>query len=114
MRTLRDKRVLITGGAAGIGRAIADELARHGAELVLVDIERGGSLRSRPTAIGRTGAVVRTYTLDVTDTAAVAALRDRIHAEVGTIDVLVNNAGIVHRRTVPRRAGRNDIWRPIA
>ena len=95
MRTLRDKRVLITGGAAGIGRAIAGEFARQGAELVLADMN-GEQLRVAADAIGRTGVTVRPYTLDVTDAAAVASFRDRLHADAGRIDVLVNNAGIVH------------------
>jgi short-subunit dehydrogenase len=95
MRTLQGKRVLITGGAAGIGRAIAEEFARHGAELVLADMN-DAALGVAAEALGRGGTTVRTYVLDVTDASAVATLRGRIHADAGPVEVLVNNAGIVH------------------
>lgn len=94
MRTLAGKRVLVTGGASGIGRAIAERMAAEGALLELVDraekplLDAAEALRAR-------GVSVRTHVADVTDAAQIAALRDAIHADGGRVDVLVNNAGLV-------------------
>ncbi len=94
MRDLHGKRALITGGAAGIGRHVADRLVPEGADLVLVDLNEQ-TLNEAQQAIEALGAKVSAYTLDVTDTGSVFGLRDRIHQELGPIDVLVNNAGVV-------------------
>jgi all-trans-retinol dehydrogenase (NAD+) len=94
VQTVRGKRVLITGGASGIGRAIAQRFAREGAELVLVDLNEA-LLAATASEIASGGAQVRRYRLDVTDTAGILTLRDRIHREAGPVDVLVNNAGLV-------------------
>jgi short-subunit dehydrogenase len=95
MRDLRGKRTLITGGAAGIGRMIAERLVPEGAELVLVDLNEQ-TLNQALEAVQTMGAEVSGYCLDVTDTDAIPRLRDRVHQDLGPIDVLVNNAGIVY------------------
>jgi short-subunit dehydrogenase len=94
VQTLRGKRVLITGGASGIGKAIAQRFAREGAELVLVDLNEP-LLQETAREIAGTGVKVATYKLDVTDNAGILALRDRVNKDGGPIDVLVNNAGLV-------------------
>ena len=94
MQSLAGKLVLITGSAAGIGKAIAKAFAAEGAQLVLVDLN-AAQLEATAAEFAKTGTRVRTYTLDVTDTHGVLALRDRVHQDVGPIDVLVNNAGLV-------------------
>ncbi|MGB6000793.1 MAG: SDR family NAD(P)-dependent oxidoreductase, partial [Thermoanaerobaculia bacterium] len=93
MKSLQNKRALITGGARGIGLSIARAFAAAGAEIVLTDIdeEKLDETRSSLTAAG---AECHAYVLDVTDDSAIAAARDRLHEEVGRIDLLVNNAGI--------------------
>ncbi len=94
MKNFQGKRVLITGGGRGIGLAIARRFAREGAAIVLTDVD-AAVLESGAEALRRDGAKVSTHVLDVTDTAAIESVRDRVHAEGGPIDVLVNNAGIV-------------------
>ncbi len=94
MRTLTDKRVLITGGASGIGYAMAQRFAAQGARLVLTDINES-LLAQAATRLRDAGCDVAEYRLDVTDPQDVARARDRINADGGPIDVLVNNAGIV-------------------
>jgi short-subunit dehydrogenase len=94
VQTLRGKRALITGGASGIGKAIAQRFAREGAELLLVDLNES-LLRTTANEIAGTGVTVRTYKLDVTDNPGILALRDQVRREGGPIDVLVNNAGLV-------------------
>ncbi len=90
MRDLKGKRVLITGAARGIGRAIAERFAREGAALLITDIDQGALDEA-----GKALAGCRTYKADVTDTAAMPALRAHINDDGGPIDVLVNNAGVV-------------------
>jgi short-subunit dehydrogenase len=94
MQTLHEKRVLVTGGASGIGRAIAERVAAEGAELLLVDVNPG-ALEDAAAALARSGARVRTYVLDVTDTSRMVGLHEQIERDGGPIDVLVNNAGLV-------------------
>lgn len=87
---LKDKVCLITGGAAGIGKATAVKFASEGAKVVLCDVdpEAGEALAK---ALGN-GAVF--YKVDVTDREAVQAWVDDVVAKFGQVDVLVNNAGI--------------------
>jgi all-trans-retinol dehydrogenase (NAD+) len=94
VQTLRARRALITGAASGIGKAIAGRFAREGAELILVDLDEP-RLKAVAAELATRGASVRSYRLDVTDTAGILALRDQVHADGGPIDVLVNNAGLV-------------------
>ncbi len=82
---LRGKCALVTGAARGIGRAVAQALAAHGARVVLADL----------TAPAVTGEA-RGIALDVTDEAATEAAFDRLAAEGWDIDTCVPNAGILH------------------
>ena len=94
MQTLRGKRVLVTGGASGIGKALATRLAEEGAELLLVDVNESLLAATAAELAGR-GARVRTYVLDVTDVSRVTGVCEAVHRDGGPIDVLVNNAGLV-------------------
>lgn len=94
MKSWKGKRVLITGGAAGIGRALAERLAPTGAHLLLADRDRE-PLAAAVEALRAAGATVEGHVLDVTDGSAILRARDEIHAAGGPIDVLVNNAGVV-------------------
>ncbi len=85
--------VLVTGAAAGIGRATALAFAREGALLLLVDLDPAGLEHTHADIIA-TGGRARTYPCDVADADAVQALADRIRAEHGGLQVLINNAGI--------------------
>ena len=95
MREISGKRVLITGGAGGLGHSIARRFAAAGAELVLTDVV-AGTLDDMVADFVKRGVVCRGYVVDVTDVPAVVRLRDQVHAELGPVQVLVNNAGVVH------------------
>jgi NAD(P)-dependent dehydrogenase (short-subunit alcohol dehydrogenase family) len=90
-RDLTSTTVAITGGAQGIGRAIAAELARQGAAVLIGDLDAD---RAAGTA-AELGGRVQSVGLDVTDPASFAAFLDRAEQLPGGLDVLVNNAGIM-------------------
>jgi NAD(P)-dependent dehydrogenase (short-subunit alcohol dehydrogenase family) len=87
---LTGKVCVVTGGGRGIGRAIAEGLARHGAALVLSG-RTEATLADAAAAIGERASVCAT---DVSREADVLALRDAVLARHSRLDVLVNNAGI--------------------
>jgi len=90
---LTDKVVAITGAGAGIGRALAEEFAAHGARLALSDVDLD-AVAQTATLCKRHGAEVATYHLDVTDRSAVEGHATEIVQTFGAVNVLVNNAGV--------------------
>jgi short-subunit dehydrogenase len=94
MSKLDGKRVLITGGAQGIGLEMAMKFASRGAEVVIADINEQ-KLTEAKTKIEALGVAAWGFPVDVTNPASIASLRAQVAAEVGPIDVLVNNAGVV-------------------
>lgn len=92
--SLKMKRVLITGAARGLGLAMARRFAAAGAELVLTDLDEA-QLAAAASSIEESGGRCRSYRLNVTDEAEILAVRSRLHDDLGQIDVLVNNAGVV-------------------
>ena len=94
MTELQGKRVLITGGAQGIGLEMALKFAGRGAELVIADLNEA-KLGEATAKIEEAGAAAWGFPVDVTDPASIAALRAQIAAKAGPVDVLVNNAGVV-------------------
>lgn len=94
MKAWKGKRVLITGAAAGIGRALAERLGARGAELILTDRDEK-PLVATTDAIRRAGSIAQHHVLDVTKGPSILQVRDAIHSRGGPIDVLVNNAGVV-------------------
>ena len=89
---LQNKVAIVTGGAKGIGRAIAERFATDGARVVIADIDEKAG-RSAAKEIGSAARFVR---CDVGDAAEVEDLVKSAVQVSGRIDVLVNNAGIVH------------------
>jgi short-subunit dehydrogenase len=90
-RSLNGKVVFITGAARGIGRATATALAAEGARVVIADLD--AELADKTAA--EIGAGVRALGLDVTDHAAFTAAIDEAEREVGPLEVLINNAGVM-------------------
>jgi len=84
---------LVTGGAAGIGRAVAERFAASGHALALLDVDRA-AVEATAEALRAGGATVLALPASVTDEAAVDAAVDAAARILGGLDVLVNNAGV--------------------
>jgi NAD(P)-dependent dehydrogenase (short-subunit alcohol dehydrogenase family) len=91
----RDKVAVVTGGASGIGYAVASRAAAEGMSVVLADVdtERLGQAAASLRDRGR-GASVHPMWVDVADRESVQELAERVRAEVGDVWLLVNNAGV--------------------
>src|SRR6202451_766054 len=94
---LKDKVVLITGGGSGLGREMGLTFAREGAKVGVNDI-KPESAQNVVTEIERAGGKARPFVADVSSSAAVRKMFAEFVAAFGTIDVLVNNAGIARTR----------------
>jgi NAD(P)-dependent dehydrogenase (short-subunit alcohol dehydrogenase family) len=90
-RSLNGKVVAVTGGGRGIGRAIAQALTSEGARVAVGDID----LASAERAAAELGEGALGLGLDVTDHAGFTAFLDAVEEQLGPLDVLVNNAGIM-------------------
>ena len=95
---LSGKNVLVTGSTRGIGRAIAETLAKSGARVAVV----GRDLQKAKEAATAVGNGSQGFACDVTDTASVTKLVADVEAAFGSIDILVNNAGITRDNLVMR------------
>ena len=91
---IKDKVVAITGGARGIGKAIATAFAERGARIALVDLVPADLEAARSELAGR-GVEVRAYAANVAKEDQVSAALDGVVADFGRLDVMVNNAGII-------------------
>jgi NAD(P)-dependent dehydrogenase (short-subunit alcohol dehydrogenase family) len=96
MRRLEDKIALVTGGGAGIGRAIAETFAREGAHVVIADRD-GRTAQATADAITKSNGAATAHQVDVTDTLQVKRLMAAIAQAFGRLDVLINNAGVGER-----------------
>ncbi len=93
MKDLQGKVAVITGGASGIGRAVAEKAAAEGMKIVIADIEEG-PLKEAEGELAGQGAEVIGVVTDVSDAAAVRELRDRALDRFGAVHLVHNNAGI--------------------
>lgn len=92
MIDLTDKVALITGAGSGIGRASALEFARHGAHIVIADIDTDSAEETAQLASGSPGRTLAVQ-VDVSDSDGVAKMVDRAVSEFGRLDCAHNNAG---------------------
>ena len=93
MKTFQGRVGAVTGAGSGIGRAVATELARRGAEVALCDVDESG-LAETAARIQSTGTRVSTQRVDVADRQAVEEWADKVAADHGKVNLIVNNAGV--------------------
>ena len=93
-RDVRGKLALVTGGGAGIGRATALELARQGADTVVIVDRDLAAAEDTAAAVRDVGVGAAAYEADVSDEKAIDSLAAQVNDEHGVVDILVNNAGI--------------------
>lgn len=111
MKTLSSKVVAITGAASGMGRSLAIECARRGADLALVDIDvKGVEDTAAKARAARLGSRVEVQKLDVADRDAIYAWAATVETKLGGADVLVNNAGVSLSASVEKMTDEDFRW----
>jgi NAD(P)-dependent dehydrogenase (short-subunit alcohol dehydrogenase family) len=93
MSGLQQKVVLITGGSGGLGRALAEGFLRHGCRVVITSRNQE-RLEVAVKKIDHHGSQLLSIPCDITERRQVATLEEKINAEWGTVQILVNNAGL--------------------
>lgn len=110
-KVLRGQKALVTGGSSGIGKAVAIELGKAGADVV-VNYLRGEEKAQEVVAeIEKSGSRAFAYQADVSREDQVAAMFEKMIAEMGTIDILINNAGL--QQDAPFDAMTLDQWNRV-
>jgi 3-oxoacyl-[acyl-carrier protein] reductase len=97
---LKDKIAIVTGGARGIGRAISELFAREGATVIILDLLPQGQIVA--DSINDTGKRAEYHQVSVTDKTAVEGIFKEVNNKYGSIDILINNAGITRDRTLEK------------
>jgi 3-oxoacyl-[acyl-carrier protein] reductase len=98
--TLRGRTALVTGGSRGIGAAIARSLAEAGAAVAVNYRERAGEANALVKAIAKEGGRAIAIAADVSQSDAVARMVQRVKSELGSIGILINNAGVAITRDI--------------
>jgi 3-oxoacyl-[acyl-carrier protein] reductase len=110
MQVIRGRKALVTGAAAGIGRAIALALAREGADLFLVDID-AANLETAAAEARALGVEVVTHICDLAEPTEITATVQALASKWGALNILVNNAGLTWYG--PTDAMSAEQWRRI-
>jgi NAD(P)-dependent dehydrogenase (short-subunit alcohol dehydrogenase family) len=109
MKDFKGRVAAITGAGSGIGRALANDLARRGAHLALSDIDDAGLAETVSQCEGF-GVKITSQHLDVADRAAVYAWADQVVADHGEVNLVVNNAGVALGATIESMSYEDFEW----
>lgn len=109
MKDLTGCVAVVTGGASGIGRGMANAFAANRMRVVIADVEQK-ALDGAVAELANTGATVAGVQCDVADAAAVEAMRDRAYSEFGAVHVLCNNAGVGGSGSAATWEASQDDW----
>ena len=101
MERLRNRKAMVTGAAQGIGRGIAEALAREGADVAVLDLNGEAAKKAAEEIARATGRKTCAVTTDVTDESAVEKSFSEACASLGGFDLLVNNAGVLKSHFLP-------------
>jgi 3-oxoacyl-[acyl-carrier protein] reductase len=108
MKLLQDKVVLITGASRGIGKAIAEECVKHGAKVAFTYLSSDEKARALEAELTAQGGIAKGFKSDAAKYDEAQKLVEDVVAEFGTVDVLVNNAGITRDTLLMRMT--EDQW----
>ncbi|MFN0148470.1 MAG: SDR family NAD(P)-dependent oxidoreductase [Dehalococcoidia bacterium] len=97
MQEFSGRVAVITGGASGIGFALAERAAREGMKVVICDVEATALEKAR-ASLAASGATVAAHRLDVSNEAEMEAVAAKVFAEFGAVHLLCNNAGVINRQ----------------
>ena len=113
MNLLKGKNVIITGGSRGIGRAIAEKFAEQGANIAFTCIKMSDSSLELAKNLEKIGVKAKAYESDAADFDAATKLAEDVLNDFGSIDVLVNNAGITKDNLLMRMSEEdfNDVMK---
>ncbi len=92
--SLAGRRAVVTGGAQGLGRAIAERLAEAGASVAIADLDAGKADAAATAIADRHGVAAVGVAMDVADSASVAEATDAVVDALGGVDIWINNAGV--------------------
>ncbi|MEX0603270.1 MAG: SDR family NAD(P)-dependent oxidoreductase [Marinobacter sp.] len=107
MKDLKNKVAVITGAGSGIGRALAKELASRGCRLALSDVNEAGLKQT----VELCDAIdVKAYLLDVSDRDAIYAHAEAVAKDFGTVNLVINNAGVALSATVREMTDDDFKW----
>jgi NAD(P)-dependent dehydrogenase (short-subunit alcohol dehydrogenase family) len=107
MHEIKGAVAVVTGAASGIGRALAIDLAKMGAQLALADVNAAGLEETRALLAN---ATARTYTVDVSKATAVEAFAQAVQRDFGRASLLVNNAGVALMGTLAEVSLEDMQW----
>ena len=108
MKLLEGKTALITGGARGIGKALALTFAAHGANVAFSDLKYDEKAQELENELAQLGVKGKGYASDASSFADSEKLVDQVAAEFGSLDILINNAGITRDTLLMRMT--EDQW----
>ena len=113
MNLLENKNVIITGGSRGIGKAIAEKFAQNGANLAITCIKMSNEALDLVKNLESLGVKAKAYESDASDFESAIKLAENVFNDFGSIDVLVNNAGITKDNLLLRMSEEdfNDVMK---
>jgi 3-oxoacyl-[acyl-carrier protein] reductase len=113
MNLLENKNVIITGGSRGIGKAIAEKFAQNGANLAITCIKMSDEALDLVKNLESLGVKAKAYESDASDFESAIKLAENVFNDFGSIDVLVNNAGITKDNLLLRMSEEdfNDVMK---
>src|SRR5690606_29437230 len=102
MKLLDGKTAIVTGASRGIGRGIAEEFAKQGANVAFTYSSSEGPAKALEEDLNALGVKAKAYKSDAADVSAAQELADQVRKECGSTDLLVNNAGITKANLLMR------------
>ena len=100
--SLKDRTAVVTGGAQGIGYAIVELLAQHGANVMVADLIADKAEETAKEIAAKTGRKIVAHAVNVADFASTKAMINSAIEQFGKVDILVNNAGITRDNLIVR------------